>query len=441
MKYNQPFDQPSSPNAPYVDGNPSAGIQGSIVPAASIEYPQREIMAAIQAAGLVGTNSDLTQLLQMMKVMDVFNAFKAGSNGGNASQWSMACPPLPTMPPPKGTAVWFHPVYDSVAGGTVFSINGSPFAPVTNVDLSPVAIGDVVGTTWLLLFFDGVEWLMTAGSNRAGGYPMLYRNATWYVDERIGDDNLHDGTLPYVVAGTAQGPFRTIQRGVNETYKYNMNGYSQAIIVADGNYDGDVFLQQTNGQGVVVIQGNMSNPGNVSVTTNTFMGSGIASNNGTYVVQGMRFATGPTSYDGVACSHGTLIIQNCQFGPCGRFHISAQWAGTLSMNGPDYPIIIEAGGNCVSHICASLQGQLAVPTPGTYFPPLIINGPVTIQQFARAEAAGGLVVGYQNITGAAFVSGSKYLAQMNGYVSSFNQGPNYFPGSTAGSISTGGQYE
>ena len=44
MKYNQPFDQPSNPNAPYIDGNPSAGIQGSIVPAAAIEYDQREIV-------------------------------------------------------------------------------------------------------------------------------------------------------------------------------------------------------------------------------------------------------------------------------------------------------------------------------------------------------------------------------------------------------------
>jgi hypothetical protein len=82
MKYNQPYDQPSSPNAPYVDGNPEAGIQGSIVPAASIEYPQREIVAAIQAAGLTGDNADLTQLLKMMKMMDVFNVFKAAIKVG-----------------------------------------------------------------------------------------------------------------------------------------------------------------------------------------------------------------------------------------------------------------------------------------------------------------------------------------------------------------------
>jgi hypothetical protein len=76
MLYNQPGDQPSNPSAPYVDGNPSAGIQGSIVPAAGVEFDQREIVAVIQwafdhgfrdyAGALCATpsNSDLTQLLK-----------------------------------------------------------------------------------------------------------------------------------------------------------------------------------------------------------------------------------------------------------------------------------------------------------------------------------------------------------------------------------------
>ena len=122
MKYNQPFDQSSSPNAPYVDGNPSAGIQGSIVPAASIEFPQREIVNAIAAAGLLPDNGDLSQLLEMMKIMDVFNHFKVGINQGSATQWSTTVPSLPIMPPPDGTTIWFRPGFPSVVGGAVFSV-------------------------------------------------------------------------------------------------------------------------------------------------------------------------------------------------------------------------------------------------------------------------------------------------------------------------------
>jgi hypothetical protein len=54
MLYNQPLDQPSNPNAPYIDGNPKAGIQGSIVPAASIEFDQREVVEVITRANARG---------------------------------------------------------------------------------------------------------------------------------------------------------------------------------------------------------------------------------------------------------------------------------------------------------------------------------------------------------------------------------------------------
>jgi hypothetical protein len=74
MQYNQPADQPGNPNAPYVDGNPGAGIQGSIVPAAGVEFDQREVVEVITRANVRGysdfsgtacalpANADLTQL-------------------------------------------------------------------------------------------------------------------------------------------------------------------------------------------------------------------------------------------------------------------------------------------------------------------------------------------------------------------------------------------
>lgn len=75
MKYNQPFGV-SDPDAAYVNGNPSTGTMGSIPPAASMEYDQREIVSVIQWAYDNGyydqnsqlcaapSNSDLSQLLK-----------------------------------------------------------------------------------------------------------------------------------------------------------------------------------------------------------------------------------------------------------------------------------------------------------------------------------------------------------------------------------------
>jgi hypothetical protein len=61
MKYVQPVG--AAENAPYLDGNPSTGVEGSPVPAAAIEHPMREIIAVIQAAGLTPNANALNQLL------------------------------------------------------------------------------------------------------------------------------------------------------------------------------------------------------------------------------------------------------------------------------------------------------------------------------------------------------------------------------------------
>lgn len=62
MKYHQPYGV-SDPNAPYVNGNPSTGTMGSIPPAQSVEYPQREIVNFISDNGLAPPDdADLHQL-------------------------------------------------------------------------------------------------------------------------------------------------------------------------------------------------------------------------------------------------------------------------------------------------------------------------------------------------------------------------------------------
>jgi hypothetical protein len=103
MQYNQPKDQPSNPNAPYIDGNPAAGIQGSIVPAASIEYDQRETVEVITRANVRGysdfsgvpcavpANTDLSQLRKAIEgfitswqfIIDTEVTFKVHGSGAD----------------------------------------------------------------------------------------------------------------------------------------------------------------------------------------------------------------------------------------------------------------------------------------------------------------------------------------------------------------------
>lgn len=66
MQYIPPIDS-VNPDAPYVDGNETTGTEGSPVSAAAIEHPQREIVNAIIAGGLVPDKDKQNQLAKIIE--------------------------------------------------------------------------------------------------------------------------------------------------------------------------------------------------------------------------------------------------------------------------------------------------------------------------------------------------------------------------------------
>jgi hypothetical protein len=444
MKYNQPFDQPSNPNAGYINGNPAAGIQGSIVPAEAVEYPQREIVNCIIAAGLVPSNGDLTQLLQVFKAVHTENALNKSTNYGTANQWSAQIPTLPggTLPP-YGTVVWFKPGFASMKGGTVFSLNGGAFRPVTHTDLSPIDLGDVSATAWLLLFDDGVEWqLIAGGTQRTGQIPILQHNADWYVNAATGNDTNYDGTSATVLSPTV-GPFATPQRGVNETAKYNMNGYSQKVHVAGGDYP-PFSCGPTNGVGTVYIEGDLSTPTNVTVSEAS-AGNCISVVGGNYAIGGFRLACfGPATYCVGAGNSGTdlQLYGKMQFGPAVNSHIAASFGAAILLNA-GLIINIEAGANAGNHIICSADSPIWVPNPPgpAGYPAWNVLGAVTFADaFINAESGANTFVLYSAMTGGGNVTGRRFHAMLNGIVGVANNPLTYYPGTVAGLLETGGQY-
>ncbi|MFD1328305.1 hypothetical protein [Mycoplana ramosa] len=95
MKYNQPYGNPDA-NAGYVDRNAAGAVAGSRVPAMAIEAPQREIMAVINAAGIAGSNSDLTQLLQA--IQQLIAAATGGAGDPNYVLMTQARTRIPIFP-------------------------------------------------------------------------------------------------------------------------------------------------------------------------------------------------------------------------------------------------------------------------------------------------------------------------------------------------------
>jgi hypothetical protein len=347
------------------------------------------------------------------------------------------------MPPPTGCAIWFKPGFASVKGGTTFSINGSSFLPVKIADLSDINVGDILTTSWILIFFDGTQWLVIGGANRAPGQlPLLQANQNWYVNTTTGSDTIYDGTSA-TVSGT-HGPFKTIQRGVTETSHYNMNGYNQTVNVADGTYTegAGVNVPAVNGSGSVIILGNQSSPQNVSVSSS---GTNACTFNfasgGTYQLRGFRLLNvGVPCWDGVAVSYNNnLTTSNLRFGPCTRSHISAYSGGNVTFDGGT--ITIEASANVVNagHIYC-IRGNVGTWGQASPVTALNILGAVSMPNFIICGSIGSTNIFYSSITGAGNVTAAKYSVSSNGVIDSAGNGVNYYPGTSAGVAVTGGQY-
>ncbi len=147
MQYNQPFDQASNPNASYVNGNPSSGIQGSIIPAGAIEYPQRELISLIQAGGLTPNNNDLAQVA---KAIQSGKLNFASTAGGVVNAYTASVNPAPTAYS-SGLIVnvWFN---TPNTGPSTLNLNGLGAKGIYNSDGSDLVANDLVNEVVLIYF-------------------------------------------------------------------------------------------------------------------------------------------------------------------------------------------------------------------------------------------------------------------------------------------------
>lgn len=153
MKYNQPFDQPSSPDAAYVDGNPGSGIQGSIPPAASIEYPQREIVHVVSEAGLTPDNADLFQLLRSIRG----GKLTTYTDTGTANHLVIA-PTTAHTGESKGLPFRIFPANTSASTTVDLTVNARAAVRLKKRDGTDPAVGDIVTGVPIDVVYDGTNY-------------------------------------------------------------------------------------------------------------------------------------------------------------------------------------------------------------------------------------------------------------------------------------------
>jgi hypothetical protein len=444
MQYNQPYGV-SDTNAPYVNGDPSLGRQGSIPPAESIEYPQREIVAVITDVGLAApSNSDLAQLSKAVRFMRPQYALDVGTP--NHIVVTLDDPPT----------AWVKPLtfFVQLAAGngntqaavdvTITGLTGAK--PLVKRSGQPLAIGDLVPACCYLLTYDGVSMRsvavlpsdMPAPGTPGGPIDVVTGNRDYYVNPATGNDS-NDGKTPATAWQTLGHAYNWIQRSID------FAGYTVTVHCADGTYTTGVtavgICRGQAGPGSFVFIGNTSNPSNCLVSSAGvcfYCGSGAKLN-----IQGFKVTVSGNYSASVACSGAgsEMTLGVMDYGPSGpqgagnaNNQISCGGGASINMVS-SYTI----SGGAAAHIVASANGSiscvgLTISIGGT---------PNFTVSFANAQENGTLylndILNHQNIyVGAA--TGQRYSVMANGVIFTYGAGPNYIPGTIGGSTSTGGQY-
>jgi hypothetical protein len=257
---------------------------------------------------------------------------------------------------------------------------------------------------------------------------VLTANRTYYVRTDGSDSN--NG-----LANTSGGAFLTIQKAINVAVALDLSIYDVTIQIGAGTYSSvGNELKSIVGAGKIIIVGDETTPANVTVTqtgspTNSqgcFYAFGVK---GLYSLRGMKLTSATSPGYGINISAGSRIeFQNMNFGAITTYHVRAVDGATLEVTG-DYTI----SGGAVGHVVASSS------TVRCQSRTITLSGtPAFSGQFANATAAGYYIASILTFSGSA--TGPRYSATLNGVINTAGGGASYFPGDSAGSTATGGQY-
>ncbi|WLB57504.1 hypothetical protein [Bradyrhizobium japonicum] len=445
MKYNQPYGV-SDPDAPYINGNPSTGTMGSIPPAASIEYPQREIVNLIADVSIASPdNGDLRQLGKAIQSQRL----NFSTDYGTANAYVARLQPAPDDY--YTGMVCRLKVGATNAGDSTLALY--PLSPkhVVRPDGKNLQQYDLLKDSVATFVYDGAQWVLS-GINAAGSGGPIYLTAAldYYVNGNTGDDTF-DGSQA-AVGVAPKGPFRTLQRASDAVSKFNLNGFNVTVHVADAANYRQCILPAVAGQGAVLWQGNKVNPGNCLVSCGRndiqevcFVAQGVANQISGFKLVGNLGTFG----NGIAVPSSTqLIIDNIDWGPCNGTHMIIYNGGTVRLNGTTTDKFTVSGaplGNTFSGAAwLACFGGGRIDVVNIAAPPqfVVLNTPMNFAgafiQCSDVAVAAMFFTG--GIIGASACTGKKYDVKTNGIINTAGQGINYFPGNVAGTQTSGGQY-
>jgi hypothetical protein len=237
MQYNAPYGV-SDPNAPYVNGNPTIGLQGSIPPAAAFEYPQREIINLISGNKFTPSNSDLNQMLEATRSQSSNFLIDTGT----VNTLSVACnPPLATYTP--GLPLRIR-VYATNTGDSTLDA-GCGRVSVRRPDGSACQAGDLPAGGVMEVVYDGAHFQLInfLGGQAAGDIINNYNNIPYTVDVSTTPNIITANFSPPVTALVAGTIFMVkIANTCTADTVINVNAFTGQPIRANGAHLGGRLL-------------------------------------------------------------------------------------------------------------------------------------------------------------------------------------------------------
>jgi hypothetical protein len=163
MLYNQPFDQPSLPNASYVNGNPSTGTPGSIPPAAAFEMPQRELVNFVTDNGLTPSALNLHQTSQSLQ----YDLVNYGVDTGAVNTLVAAFNPPITSYGTGSLKVWVK-IKNTNTGNVTLDAGAGPVS-VRSPTLVQLIASSLSAGAIAEFIYDGTFWQWIAGGSVSAG--------------------------------------------------------------------------------------------------------------------------------------------------------------------------------------------------------------------------------------------------------------------------------
>ena len=206
--------------------------------------------------------------------------------------------------------------------------------------------------------------------------------------------------------------------------------YSTAQIV-DGRIVGQTNTDTQKSNFPVIIQGNTATPSSCTITaTGDIYGALQVRGDASVLVQGFQLSTSGAG-SCLYVNRAWCAYKLCNFSAANINHVAGTHMAHIEVAG-NYTI----NGSSQSHWLVSDGASIFCENAATI---TLTGTPNFASAFAAAQYPTSIVMDYiPTFSGSA--TGARYLAFLNGIINTGGQGANFFPGNSAGSTSTGGQY-